>query len=95
MEVFTASGADGGFEGVMLTVPPRCGLQQADTLRVDGLTTVALRRNSVLPLELPMLNPPSRESLLLHARTGQRLVVAEFTPLGLLNAYFLNLIVTA
>lgn len=91
MEVFTAKDATGGASGVMLSVPPRCGLKQADTLQVDKDRMFAIRRRSVLPLDLPRLTEQSRTSLIAHAAQGQRLPVAEFTALGLLDAYFLDL----
>lgn len=91
MEVLTAKNAAGGFGGAMLSVPARCGLKQADTLQIHEDRMFAIRRRSVLPIDLPKLTAQSRASLIAHAAGGQRLPVAEFTPLGLLDAYFLNL----
>ena len=91
MEVFAAKDASGGFGGVMLSVPARCGLKQADTLQIDKDRMFAIRRRSVLPMDLPRLTEQSRAGLIAHAARGQQLPVAEFTPLGLLDAYFLNL----
>lgn len=90
VEVFAAKDSDGKFTGLMMTVPPRCGLKQADTLRVSGLAVVAMRKNVVLSVDLPNLSESSCAHFAELARSGQRLAVAEFKALGLLDAYFLD-----
>ena len=92
IEVFAAKDSLGTLK-VMLTVPCRCGLKSADTLRIDGSTMVAMRARSILPLDFPALTIGSREKLAYLAALGQRLAVGEFTPLGLSDAYFLEVVV--
>lgn len=91
VEVFAAKDSAGMPAGVMLSAPCKCGLNQADTLRIDGLVMMAVRDRSILPIDLPNLTEQSRAGLLILARLGQRLAVAEFTALGMLDAYFLKL----
>ncbi len=90
MEVFAAKDSSGVVVNVLLSAPRRCGLRQADTLRVDGLRMQAMGRRSVLPVELPDLKPASRIDLLALANSGRTLTVAEFSPLGMYDAYTLN-----
>jgi hypothetical protein len=80
-------------EGLIMTVPPRCGLNQADTLRVSGLSVHALKDGSVLPVDLPDINESVRAKLLALFSGGYRLPVAEFFARGLVDAYPLNIII--
>lgn len=91
VEVFAAKDSAGALTGVMMTVPCRCGLNQADSLRIDGLVMLAMRGVAVLPVDLPPLSVESRSAFLALAGSGQRLAVAEFKAGGLLDSYFLNL----
>lgn len=93
-ESFAAKDANGHLAGLMLSVPHGCGLEQADTLRVNGLTVLAMRNQSVLPLDFANLMPATRADFLALSKTGQRIAVAEFTAIGLANAYFLKLLMT-
>lgn len=93
MEVFAAKNATGDVIGVLIAVPQRCGLKQADTLQIDKDMVFALSKRSVLPIDLPRLSTESRNSLIAHSTTGKKLPVAEFTPLGVLDSYLLNLVV--
>lgn len=92
-ETFAAKDASGRLSGLVLVVPPKCGLKQADSLRVDGNTFLALSARSVLPLDFSGLTPSALESVLEFAELGKPLPVAEFTASGLLDSYFLNLVV--
>jgi hypothetical protein len=91
VEVFAAKDSSGQDTGVFIAAPCRCGLKQADTLRVDGLALMALRNRSILPIDLPNLSVQSRASLAVAAQSAQRVPVAEFTATGLFDGYFLNL----
>lgn len=91
VEVFAAKNSSGVVVDVMLAVPRRCGLRQADTLRVDGLRMQAIGRHSILPIELPNLKAKTRDDLLALVGSGRPLTVAEFSPLGLFDAYILKL----
>lgn len=71
-------------------MPPRCGLKNADTLRVRGTRLVALRGQSMLRIVLPDLSEESKTKFVALAASGQRLAVAEFMVLGLFDAYFLG-----
>lgn len=93
VEVFAAKDSDGTLTGIILAVPRTCGLKRADTLRIDGLSVLAMESRSVLPLDLPHLSQQSREDMLTLARAGKRLVVGEFSALGLLDAYYLDLVI--
>lgn len=93
VEVFAAKDSSGALTGIVLAVPRMCGLKRADTLRIDGLSVMAMESRSVLPVDLPDLSPQSREDMLTLTRAGKRLVVAEFTALGLLDAYYLDLVI--
>lgn len=90
IEVFAAKDSAGTFTGLMVSVPPRCGLKEADTLRLTGLRVVAMRGRSALPISIPDLSEDSRAKFVSLAASGQRLAVAEFMVLGLFDAYFLN-----
>lgn len=93
-ESFAAKDAEGQLVGLMLSVPHGCGLEQADSLRVSGLSMLATRNHSVLPLDFANLTLTTLANFRALAKTGQRVAVAEFTAIGLANAYFLKLIVT-
>ena len=90
-ECFAAKDGESSLTGLMLTVPCRCGLNRADTLRVSGNEVVAIRGRSILPLEVVNLTGQSLDDVLEFAKSGQRLAVAEFTARGLYDAYFLKL----
>lgn len=93
VEVFAAKDSAGALTGLMMTVPCRCGLNRADTLRIDGHMVIAMREQTVLPIDFSALTAGVRSNLISLAQSGQRLAVAEFTALGMLDAYFLNLVV--
>lgn len=93
VEVFAAKDSAGALTGVMMTVPCRCGLKQADSLRIDGHTVMAMRERTILPIDFAALSAEVRSNLISLAQSGQRLAVAEFTAIGMLDAYFLNLVV--
>ena len=93
VEVFAAKDSAGVLTGVMMTVPCRCGLKQADSLRIDGPTVMAMRERTILPIDFASLTAEVRANLISLAQSGQRLAVAEFTALGMLDAYFLNVVV--
>ena len=93
IEVFAAKDSAGEFTGLMITVPPHCGLKEADALRVSGQRVVALRGRSVLSISIPDLSEDSRAKFVALAASGQRLAVAEFMVLGLFDAYFLDVVV--
>lgn len=91
LEFFSAADAAG--RSIMaMAVPCRCGLKQADTLRISGLVMVAMQARSILPVDFPELTEGVRTKLVALARNGERLAVGEFTALGLLDAYFLNVL---
>lgn len=94
VEIFAAKDSDGNLVGlVVMAVPKKCGLMDGDILRVDGLTMIALRDRSVLPLDFAALTARSSDYLKALANTGRRLAVGEFTPSGLIDAYFVDVIV--
>ncbi len=93
-ETFAAKDIHGRLEGFMLVVPPRCGLKQADSLRLSGSTFLALHDRSVLPLTFAELTPAALMAVLDFSRQGKRLPVAEFTASGLLDSYFLTVVVS-
>lgn len=78
---------------VIMAVPLKCGLNQADTLRIDGLFVVALQARSILPIDFPALNEASRARLVALSRLGRRLPVGEFMGLGLVDSYFLDVVI--
>lgn len=89
-EVFAAKDSDGDFTGLMMSVPVRCGLKQADTLRINGEVAVAMRKGTVLAVNLPIFSKTICTQFAVLAQSGQRLAVAEFLALGLFDSYFLN-----
>lgn len=74
--------------GVCLSVPPGCGLDQADTLRVDRRSRrmVALRAGSELPIDLPHLSSAHCQALI----DAKRVPVGEFLTQGAKGAYWLT-----
>jgi len=95
VEVFAAKDPEGKNLGVFLAAPVRCGLKQADSLRLDGLSLVAKKAGAILPLDLPNISELSRISLIEEAVKTNQIAVAEFTVLGLCDSYFLSLEVVA
>ena len=93
VEVFAAKDSAGALMGLMMAVPCRCGLNRADSLRIDGHTVMAMREQTILPIDFAALTDEVRSNLTALAQSGQRLAVAEFTALGMLDAYFLNVVV--
>ena len=95
VEVFAAKDSAGTLTGVMMAVPCRCGLKQADSLRIDGFSMMAMREQTILPIDFSTLTSDVRSNLKTLAQSGQPLAVAEFTAIGLLDAYFLKLVVVS
>lgn len=91
LEVFAAKDTSGAILAVMISAPRRCGLKQADTLRVDGMKLLALGKKTILPFILPPLDNASREALLYSARNKRPVPVGEFSPVGLFDAYSLTI----
>lgn len=89
VEFFAAKGA----YGVVMSVPVRCGLRQADMLRVSGRTMIAMKDRSVLPIDLPELNEQGCELLAGVVARNKLLPVGEFSALGLVDSYFLQVVV--
>lgn len=92
-EIFAAKDSQGRVTDVFMSVPCHSGLKQADSLRVDYLSLIAMRDSTVLAVDLPGLTPECHQILTEMSRRGFQLAVAEFTSLGLFDAYFLNLLV--
>lgn len=95
VEVFAAKDSHGLPGGLFMAVSCKCGLWEADTLRIDALSMVALQRKSIMPIDLPALTVPVRDKLVAWAKTGQPLPVAEFMARGLYDAYYLDVVVAA
>lgn len=95
VEVFAAKDSAGFLTGLMMAVPCRCGLKQADSLRIHGTTMIAMREQTILPIDFSTLTTEVRTNLTSLAQSNQRLTVAEFTAIGVFDAYFLNLIVAS
>ena len=91
-EIFAAKDAGGVTAGIFLSVPYRCGLREADTLRLEGRYLVALQFKSIMPLDFDPLSEGDCERLATWVQTGKPLPVAEFMARGLYDAYFLNLV---
>lgn len=87
-----SSANDEGQPGLMMAVPCRCGLRQADTLRISGRVMVAMRARSILPVDFPELTDSVRMKLVWLAERGDKLAVGEFTALGLFDSYFLDVL---
>lgn len=93
VEIFAAKDSAGPSAGLLImAVPAKSGLQHGDTLRIDGLTMVAMRDRSILPVDFAELTPQVRDRLAALAAARQQLAVGEFRALGLLAAYFLNVV---
>jgi hypothetical protein len=89
-EIFAAKDEMGKAAGIFMSVPCRCGLKDADTLKIDGLSMVATQFRSVMPLDFPAISTEDRERLVAWSATGKPLPVAEFMVRGLFDSYFLN-----
>lgn len=94
-EIFAAKDVDGTIGEIFMAVPCKCGLWDADTLRIDRQSMVALQRKSIMPIDFPPLTESVRAKLIARAATGQPLPVAEFLARGLYDAYYLNLVVAS
>ena len=95
VELFAAKDFENDDGECFLAVPCRCGLSEADTLRIDGLTMVALREKSIMPIDFYPLTGRVRDKLMAWATRGKPLPVAEFMARGLFNSYFVNVIVAS
>lgn len=78
---------------LVMMVPCKCGLNQADTLRIDGISLSALRNQSILPIDLPSLTESVRAKLVALSRRGEQLSVGEFMARGLFDSYSLNVVI--
>ena len=90
VEAFAAKDHAGKLTGVMLVVPVRSGLQNADYLRLDGSQLFAVRAGSVLPIDLPPLDAQSRAEVETLVQAGRQILMAEFTVAGLVDAFLLR-----
>lgn len=86
VEYFAAKDND----GLIMSVPQRCGLSKATTLKVDGLSMVAMNGGDILPIDMPELTSELRDKLVYIASNGFKLHVGEFMARGLFDAYSLN-----
>lgn len=94
IEVFAAKGwEDGSDPDMFLAVSRDCGLREAEALRIEGLSMVALQHKSVMPIDFPPLTEAVRNKLVAWACTGKPLPVGEFMARGVLDAYFLDVVV--
>ena len=93
VEIFAAKDSGGEGRDCFMAVPLRCGLAEADSLRIDGLLMVALRQKSIMPIDFPPLTESMREKLIAWATRGKPLPVVEFMARGLYDAYYLNVMV--
>lgn len=92
VEIFAAKDNDSG-DNLMMAVPCRCGLRNADTLRVNDSKFEVMKKGLVLPIQLPELSKTCQSKLLMMAKEGRQLPVGEFLAGGLFDAYYLNLMV--
>lgn len=89
VEIFAAK--DSG--ELVMAVPWKCGLKEATVLRVADTFLIAMRNQSVLPIDLPPVSEEVKARLVDVANRGKQLTVGEFSALGLVDGYFLNLVV--
>lgn len=89
VEIFAAKDRTNLF----MSAPMKCGLKEADTLHIDGLSMVAMKKNDILPIDLPQLTPQNKRDLENLYKRGKRLDVAEFAARGLHDSYSLKLVV--
>lgn len=76
--------------GVCLAVPRGCGLDQAESLRVDveRRTVTALRGGSELPVDLPSLSEAHCKALV----NAGEVAIGEFVSQGVVAAYCLPVV---
>ncbi len=91
VEIFAAKDSSGTLQDVMLSVPVNCGLKYADSLRIQGRRLLALDQQTILPIDLPLLEATHVEDLVATATRHGQIAVAEFTALGLFDNYLLKL----
>lgn len=90
VEIFAAKGLD--TTGLFMAVSRRCGLSEADTLMLNGNRLLAMRQQTILPIDFPLLNDTVRARVESVVHAGGQLTVSEFSACGLYDAYFLNLV---
>lgn len=90
IEFFAAKGTNAGF----IAVPQHCGLQEANILYLNGLKTVAMKDEVVLPIDFPDFTQSIREKLIVMMEAGKQLPVSEFRAGGVEDTYFLELRIT-
>lgn len=79
--------------GLIMMVPQRCGLSNASSLKIDGLSMVAMKGGDVLPIGMPNITSELRDKLVYIASQGSKLHVGEFTARGLVDAYSLDVVI--
>lgn len=82
--------AERGEAGIFMAVPCNCGLKQADTLLIKGKDVVAMRNQTIIPIDLPEISSMIRAKLGEMSGQQKRLPVAEFTASGLTDSYYLK-----
>lgn len=95
IEVFAAKDSEGADADMFMAVSCKCGLREAEALRIDGLSMVAVQHKSIMPIDFPPLDESVRGKLVAWAKTGKPLPVAEFMARGLYDAYFVNVVVAS
>ncbi|CAG0957612.1 hypothetical protein RHDC4_00490 [Rhodocyclaceae bacterium] len=95
IEVFAAKDTVGVDPDMFMAVSCKCGLREAEALRIDGNSLVALQHKSIMPIDFPPLSTEVRAKLLAWAQTGKPLPVAEFMARGVYDAYFVDLVVAS
>lgn len=89
LEIFAAKDSD----QIMLSVPLKCGLKNADTIYIKDKHMVAMRNNSILPIDFPELSETIKNTLVGFSRSDRELPVGEFLSVGLVDAYFLKVVI--
>lgn len=95
IEVFAAKEEDGAVKAVFVSVPRRCGLKHAVALHLEGSRLIALGHTSALPIQFPELDEHTQTILRSIAAKIDHVAIAEFSPVGLFDAYMLRLEVSA
>lgn len=88
-EIFAAK--DSG--DLILSVPCKCGLKKADTLRLAGMRLFAMCGPAILPIDFSELTEEGKRKLSNWSKSGRLLPVAELKARGLFDAYFLKIVV--
>lgn len=91
IELFVATSCGNAKPQLFVSVPHKCGLSGANAIKLVDKNMLAMKDQSILPIVFTELSPGVASRLHKLGVEGHKLVVGEFSAVGLLDAYFLDI----